>query len=57
MPKKDVKIKNSKSETASCEKIGNEKRRAFIKRLAKIGAIAPVAIVLHDTSVNVASAE
>ena len=56
MLKTEPTAENHKSDRG-CEKIRNEKRRTFIKRLAKAGAIAPVAIVLHAASVNVASAE
>lgn len=47
---------NAESGTGYCEMIENEQRRVFIKRLVKAGAIAPVAIVLHDASISVAVA-
>jgi hypothetical protein len=34
------------------DEIQNLRRRAFIKRLAKVGAIAPAAVLLHDASAN-----
>jgi hypothetical protein len=40
-------------ETNSTEgEIQDLRRRAFIKRLAKVGAIAPAAVLLHDASAN-----
>ena len=43
-------------DNASGTEISNLRRRAFIKRLAKAGTIAPAAILLHDASANAVNA-
>lgn len=46
-------IEDDPAETSVPEdKIQDVRRRTFIKRLAKVGALTPVAVLLHDASAN-----